>query len=418
MLETIVVGAGQAGLAASWHLARRGMEHVVLEREGIGDTWRTQRWDSFTLNTPAWMNRLPGIEADLGPRDGFPSGTAWVAHLEEYAGHFGLPVRTGIEVIALKRIPDGTFAVRTRGEDEPILARAVIVASGVQREPRIPGLAADLPREILQLHTAQYRSPGMLPPGAVLVVGAAQSGGQIVEDLLDAGRVVHLATSRVPRVRRRTLGRDTLEWLVPAGFMDLPTERVADPAERHAPQPLTSGVGRRGHTLSLQWLEARGARLLGRLRAVDGGRLRFDDDLGANIRFGDETSAQATRNIVEGLAAAGLDGGLPPLEDDPADVPHPDPDAVHGPTHLDLADAGISTVIWATGFRPSMAWLPAGLLDERGALRHAGGVTAVPGLCALGFPWLRTRGSGIVYGLGRDADAVVTRLTEHLARVT
>jgi putative flavoprotein involved in K+ transport len=415
MLETIVIGAGQAGLAASWHLARRGVEHVVLERARIGDTWRTQRWDSFVLNTPAWMNHLPGVEDDLGPRDGFPSRAAWVEHLEEYARRFALPVRTGIEVTALKRIPDGTFAVRTRGSDEPIVGRAVIVASGVQREPRIPALAGDLPPDVLQLHTAAYRNPGALPPGAVLVVGAAQSGGQIVEDLLDAGRTVHLATSRVGRVRRRTRGRDTLEWLVPAGFMDLPTGHLPDPGERFAPQPITSGVGRYGHTLSLQWLEARGAHLLGRLRAIDGGRLLFDDDLGANIRFGDETSAQATRMINERLAAVGLDAGVPPLEDDPADVPHPDPGSVHGPTTLDLADAAISTVVWATGFRPSMAWLPADLLDERGALSHRGGVAAVPGLYARGFPWLRTRGSGIVYGIDRDAEAVVDRAVEHLA---
>ncbi len=415
MEGVIVVGAGQAGLAASWHLAQRGIEHVVLERGAIGETWRTQRWDTFRLNTPAWMNHLPGVEDDLGPRDGFPSASAWAGHLEAYAAAFDLPVRTGVEVVRLGRRADGTFELGLAGTGETLRTRAVVVASGVQRVPRIPEMAGALPRDVVQLHTSAYRGPGALPDGAVLVVGAAQSGGQIAEDLLDAGRTVHLATSRVARFRRRNRGRDVFEWLVPAGFMDLPVDRLPDPSLQFAPQPIISGVGRHGHTLSLQWLGRRGARLAGRLRAIDGGRLLFDDDLGANIRFGDEQSAMSNRLIAEGLAAAGLQAP-PLLEDDAADAPHPDPEAVHGPARLDLVSAGISTVIWATGFRASLEWLPRDLLDDRGSVRHVEGVTQVPGLYALGLPWLRTRGSGIIYGVGRDAATVVDHVTAHLAR--
>jgi putative flavoprotein involved in K+ transport len=417
MYDAVVVGAGTAGLATSWHLSRRGIDHVVLERGRVAETWRSQRWHSFVLNTPAWANHLPGDDEDVGPRDGFASATAWIEHCEGYAARAGLPVRAGVDATGLRQAPDGTFALDMTldGSKATLEARTVVVASGVQREPKIPGVAAGLPADILQLHTADYRSPTGLPPGAVLVVGAAQSGGQIVEDLLDAGREVYLATSRVPRFRRRMYGRDIFEWLLPAGFFDVRLGDLPDPALQFAPQPITSGVGRHGHTVSLQWLQARGARLLGRLRSIEGGRLTFEDDLGANIRFADERSTEATDQVTRGLAAAGLLAGLPPLEDDPADAPHPDPGGLHAPTTLDLVDAGISTLIWATGFSPRIGWLPADLLDDRGCLRHEGGVASRPGIYAVGFPWLRTRGSGIINGVDRDAAAIADLVAAHLA---
>ncbi len=437
--DAIVVGAGPAGLAASWHLRRRGVRHVVLERGRVGETWRSQRWDSFTLNTPTWMSRLPGVGAapsagaasaasaaptedpssgvgDPGPADGFVARDAWVAHLDHYARSFELPVRTEAEVTSLAARPDGSFEVRLRGPNpEAIVGRSVVVASGAQSAPRTPALAARLPDGVAQLHTAAYRNPAQLPPGAVLVVGSAQSGGQVAEDLLQAGRTVYLSTSRVPRVRRRTRGTDTLEWLALVGFFDQTIAALPDPALQFAPQPITSGVGRLGHTLSLQLLEERGARLLGRLRGTDGSRLLFDDDLGANTAFADEHSAMVNRQVAAALAARGMDASLPPLEDDPADRLHPAPDSVHAPTSLDLQRAGVSTVIWATGVAGRFDWLPPSLLDERGWPRHEDGAMLLPGLFALGLPWLRSRASGIVYGMDRDAAAVAERLTEHLA---
>lgn len=417
MHDTIVVGAGTAGLAMSWHLARRGVDHVVLERGRVAETWRSQRWDTFALNTPAWMNRLPGATEDVGPADGFAAGAAWVEHLEAHAARAQLPVRPAVEVTGLRRELDGTFAldVAVAGSGETLQARAVVVASGVQHVPRIPAIAAALPSDVLQLHTSRYRNPAALPAGAVLVVGAAQSGGQVVEDLMDAGRIVHLATSRVARFRRRMYGRDILEWLVPAGFFDATPASLPDPAMQLEPQPLISGVGRHGHTLSFQWLESLGARLHGRLASIEGGRLTFQDDLAANIRHADARSQEATRQVTAGLVEAGLRASLPPLEDDPADAPHPDPDAERPPRTLDLVDAGIATVIWATGFVPRTPWLPPDALDERGALRTAAGAASIPGLFEIGSPWLRTRGSGIVYGVDRDAAALAEMVTTHLA---
>ena len=220
----------------------------------------------------------------------------WIEHLDAYTIANALPVRTGREVTRVTRRDDGTFDVETRdreAERETFRARSVVVASGMLRVSRMPRLAAELPREIVSLHAAGYRSPAQLPPGAVLVVGSGQSGAQIAEDLLGAGRKVHLASGRVGRVRRRYRGRDAFEWLTPAGFWRQRVEDLPDPAAADAPNPLISGVGRFGHSLSLQWLESRGVRLLGHLRSVEGARLAFADDLGASIRFGDERSALA-----------------------------------------------------------------------------------------------------------------------------
>lgn len=417
MDDAIVVGAGQAGLGISRHLARLGVRHVVLERGLIGETWRTQRWDAFTLNTPNWLNRLPGERDDPQPRDGFLALRPWIGRMEAYASRNRLPIRAGAEVTRVVRRSDGTFLVEARfGESghETMPARSVVVASGIQRVPRLPDLARGLPAGIVSLHSADYRAPDRLPPGAVLVVGSGQSGAQIAEELVGAGRRVHLSASRVARVRRRYRGRDNLEWLVPAGFFAQHPEDLPDPALVRAAQPLTSGVGRHGHTLSLQWLERSGVRLLGHLRSLEGARLAFHDDLGASIRFGDETSAATTRDIERALAGRGIVDSLPPVEDDPADAPHPDPDAVRSPASLDLDAAGIGTVIWATGFGGAFDYLDRAWLDERGAPRHDGVETPVPGLYVLGFPWLTSRGSGLINGIDADAAALADALTRRL----
>jgi putative flavoprotein involved in K+ transport len=418
MLDAIVVGAGQAGLGASWHLARRGVDHVVLERGRVAETWRSQRWDSFVLNTPNWMNRLPGEEADEQPRDEFLGRDAWVAHLDRYAAANATPVRTGAEVTFVHRRPDGTFRVRVvvGGSDvENLEARSVVLASGMQRVHRVPRLAGALPFATLSMHTAHYLNASQLPPGAVLVVGSAQSGVQIAEDLLDAGRTVYLSTSRVARVRRRYRGRDILEWLTESGFFERRVEDLPDPSVRFATQVVTSGVGRYGHTVSLQWLASRGVRLLGHLRHVAGPSVGFEDDIGANIRFADEQAAAFDRGLADRVAALGLDGTLPPVEPDPANDPQPNPGSIHSPESIDLDAAGIGSVIWCTGFGGRFDWLPPDVLDERGVPRNDGVRTPVRGLYAIGFPWLTKGKSGLIHGIDEDGRTLADRLTEDLA---
>lgn len=418
MIEAVVIGAGHAGLGVSHHLARHGIEHTVLERGLVGESWRSQRWDSFALNTPNWMNRLPGETEIAEPRDAFLSGVALVAHLQAYAEGQGLPIRTGLTVTGVAERPgDGSFLVTADdtagGGTVELEARNVVVASGVQRVPKIPAIAGALPTGIRQLHSADYRRPADLPTGAVLVVGTAQSGVQIAEDLLDAGRTVYLCTSAVARFRRRYRGRDAMEWFLDAGWFDVTPDRLPDPRIRFARQPAISGVGRFGHTVSLQYLAERGAILLGRPTAIEGDRLLLDDTVGANIAFGDERSAEFNAELEEASQASGTEPAA--LEPDPADMPHPDPMSVRSPRELDLDAAGIGSVVWATGFGGDLAYLPSRVFDPSGVPAHERGVTTAPGIYVLGIPWLWTRKSGIILGGDEDGAFIADRVAERLA---
>lgn len=411
MLDAVIVGAGQSGLAASWHLTRRGIEHIVLERGRVGDSWRSQRWDSFALNTPTWLNRLPGEPDDLAPRGAFLTRDGWIDHLQTYADDTRLPIRTEASVTSIATgSGTGTFLVSTAGEGavDPIETSHVIVASGAQIVPRIPALSAAVPSSLTQLHSADYRNPGALDAGAVLVVGSAQSGVQIAEDLLDAGRTVFLCTSPVGRLRRRQHGRDTLEWLVDAGFYEMTPEQLPDPRQQFAPIPQISGLGPFGHTVSLQSLQARGARLLGRPVGVEGDRLVLDDSLGTNIAVGDSVSAEVNGLVERRIQEAGLT--VPPLEPDPADEPHLDPTSVHGPAELDLEAADVSTIIWATGFDGAFGFLPVPVLDDRGGPIHERGAAPIPGIHFMGLRWMTMRKSALICGADADASALADRI--------
>jgi putative flavoprotein involved in K+ transport len=420
ILGAVVVGGGQAGLATSYHLALRGVDHVVLERGEIGETWQSQRWDSFALNTPGWLNQLPEDQVDADERDAFASGAAFVGRLALFADRHALPVRTKttVERVAADGTSDDGFVVSVAGPDgggsaERIRARTVVVASGILNVPRIPPIAAALPADVLQLTAASYRNAAGLPPGAILVVGAAQSGVQIVEDLVEAGRTVYLCTSAVNRLRRRYRGGDAFLWLGKAGFWEMTIGGLPDPAMQWWPNPQTSGVGPLGHTVSLQWLAARGAVLLGRPRAVDGSRILLDDTVGANIAFADRGSLTLNAMMDRGIAAAGIEP--PPVEPDPADDPHPDPLAVHSPAELDLRAAGVRTVVWTTGFSGAFPYLPAAALDGRGGPVHDRGVGPLPGLFHVGYPWLTKRKSGVIGGVDEDGAAIADRVAQRLA---
>ena len=402
-IDGLVIGAGQAGLGVSRELVRRGVEHVVLEQGRIGETWRSQRWDAFALNSPAWMNRLPGDAAPARP-DEFPSAPQFAVGLERYAFSHRLPVRQGVAVRSVDRGPtDDALSVAT---DEGLLeARSVVVASGGARVPRVPAMGSTLSRSILQLHTSGYRNPGELPAGAVLVVGGAQSGVQIAEDLLHAGRDVFLATSAVGRLPRRYRGRDSFAWLVDDGFFD-ETRTTA------IPNPQISGAAG-GHTLSYQHLERLGAVLLGGVAGTSGSRVRLRDDLARNIVFADAVSAALRSRIDAHIARSPVDS--PPPDADPADEPYPMRSIPQTPRDLDLRHAAVATVIWATGFDADTGFVRAPVVGARGEIIQRDGSTAVPGLFAIGQPWLRSRRSATVYGVVADAPDVADLVTRRLA---
>ena len=306
-LDAAVIGAGWAGLGVSYVLAKAGLSHRVLERGRIAETWLTQRWDSFYLNTPKLQAVMPGDRYEGPDPEGFYTRDEFVALLEDYARRNRLPVATNTPVTALTR--DGKTGVyRLITPDGELMARAVVIASGSLNRARRPEVARALPPGLLQIDTSAYRSPDALPAGAVLVVGSAQSGGQIAEDLAMAGRVVFLSTGRTGRKPRRYRGRDVSFWEQESGLYDIPRKNFVGPDGRIAGRPL---VGAR-HTISLQSLSAQGVVLLGRFTGIADGRLTFADDVCENIRLGDEAAAKTRRHIDDHIARHGLDAPRPP----------------------------------------------------------------------------------------------------------
>jgi putative flavoprotein involved in K+ transport len=415
-LDAVIVGAGQAGLGISYFLQRDGLKHIVLERGRTGESWLSQRWESFRLNTPNFMNVLPGLPYGGPEPDGFWSRDEYVAYLRSYVDRWCLPVRTGVTVVSVEQVHgQGSFVVRTTTDgqaEESVSSRSIVIASGMQRTPKLPPTRNAMPRDIGQLHTADYRSPIALPPGAVLVVGSAQSGCQIAEELLLSGRTVYLSTSRVGRVPRRYRGRDILEWWIDMKFLDVRYASLEDKSIARAPQPQASGIGRYGHTVSLQHLARQGAVILGRLLDVDADTLVLGDDAAANVRYADEFSRRQKDGIEAYLARAGITP--PPLEDDPADAPDPEAACVSQLRRVSLGDAKIRTVIWATGFSGGLDWIHLPSFDSEGNPIHQQGVASVLGLYFIGFPWLRTRKSGIIYGIEEDAEYIAAALAKQL----
>jgi putative flavoprotein involved in K+ transport len=403
--HTIVVGGGQAGLGVSYNLKQKGIEHTVLERGNIGESWKTQRWDSFALNTPNSVSALPGDENSLENPGAFMSRDEFVDYLQNYASKSELPVQTGVTVTRISKNGNDTYQVETT--TGLMTADNVVIASGSQNQPRVPKACDDIPASILQLHSGNYKRPDALPEGAVLIVGSGQSGVQIAEDLLEAGRKVYLATSKVGRVRRAHRGKDLFNWAVEVGFYDQVISDLENPRMAYMAQPQISGSDG-GHTISLQSLEKMGATLLGRLQACADGKFQFADNLAENIIFADQISAKF-RGMVEGyIAKQGIDA--PPAEEDAADQPDSEPQDRKSPTGLDPAEANITTLIWCTGFNGDFSWIDDVELDETGVPVNEKGVSSRKGLYFCGFPWLSKRKSGLIYGIPEDAAFIADKL--------
>jgi putative flavoprotein involved in K+ transport len=416
LLDAVIVGAGQAGLGTSYFLQSDGLKHVVFERGRIGETWLSQRWDSFQLNTLNFINVLPGFPYQGKEPDGFWRQDELVAYFQEYVEHFQLPVHTGVNVLSVEKAHDNShFIVKTRvdgGSDETVLCRSVIVASGIQLVPKIPAFQTKIPDGITQLHTAGYRNPKALSAGAVVVVGSAQSGCQIAEDLLSANRKVYLCTGKAGRVPRRYRGRDILEWWIDMKFWEATYASLEDKSASRLPLPQVSGVGRHGHTISLQDLAHQGAVILGRLHGVEEGTLILGEDAAANVRHADQAS-QRFKEAVDGyIEKMGIE--LPPLEDDPADLPDPEAACVSTMKRLNLQEANVGTIIWATGFTGDFRWIHLPVFNPDGTPIHQRGVSPETGLYFIGFPWLNKRKSGIIYGIAEDAQYIANVLAKQL----
>lgn len=399
--EVVVIGGGQAGLTMSWTLGELGIDHVVLERDRVAERWRTSRWDSLMFQFPNDVLSLPGMPYTGSDPDGFTHHLEVVELLERYAALLGAPVREHTRVTAAAPLGDG-WQVTTESEDE-LSARAVVVATGPFQRARIPALAERLPPDVAQLHSVDYRNARALPDGAVLVVGSGASGSQIAEELVEAGRPTYLCLSRHRRVPRRHLGRDITHWLVELGLMDRTRAGWVD--GRMPPTVLVTGVGG-GHDVDARILGEQGVVLLGSLVDVEGSALRLADNAEPILAAADTMHDELVRLIRDHARASGVE-----VPDHPAVAR---PGAVPPRPTLDLRDAGITTVVWATGYAFDYDWLHAPCLDDRGEPVQQRGVTEVPGLYFLGLHWMHTFRSGTFLGIGADAAYVADHLARYL----
>jgi putative flavoprotein involved in K+ transport len=398
-VDTIVIGAGQAGLATSYLLTQHDREHVVLERGAVGETWRSRRWDGFFLNTPNWFLQLPGCEYDGDDPDAFAPLAEVIEYLEGYARSFAAPVRENVEVTALRRTDDG-YLVETG--DETLSATNVVVASGAFQQPRPRVSGVDSAPVELQLTTSEYRRPDQLPEGAVLVVGGGQSGCQISDELLGAGRSVYLAAGGCAWFPRRYRGHDWVHWVLKAGILDDTVDSLPGPAARLACNPPISGNDG-GHDCHPRWLAARGAVVVGRLEGVRDGAAHFAPGIEETLAAGDQFAHAVIARIDEYIAKHGLEAA-PPEERER--LPSPVADL----TRLDLRASGITSILWASGFRPRYDWIELDITDEYGWPVQQRGASAYPGLYFVGVNWLHKRKSALFCGVGEDAEHIVSHL--------
>lgn len=401
-IDVVVVGGGQAGLAASHELTVRGLEHVVLERGRIGQTWR-DRWDTFCLVTPNWSVNLPDHPYAGDDPDGYMPRDEIVATLERYASAVHAPVREGVEVGGVER-RDGRFVLETTAEE--MSAKVLVLATGAYQRPHRPAAAATLPADLLQIDIAGYTNPDALPQGAVLIVGSGQSGCQLAEELHEAGRRVVLSCGRAPWAPRRIGERDIFWWAVQDGFMDQRLEDLPSPQARLFANILTTGHGG-GHDLHLRTLRAMGVVLVGHLLGAADGKAMFADDLLESVAWGDERFRMATSDLP--AVAARLGEPIP-------EIPEPTPFGPGGPTELELDAFG--AVIYTSGFRPAYGplapWPEA--FDPMGfPIQRDGASTVIPGLSFVGVHFLRKRKSSLLLGVGEDAGVVADGIAASLA---
>jgi putative flavoprotein involved in K+ transport len=405
----VVIGAGHAGLAMSRRLTERSIDHVVLERGEVANSWRTQRWPSLRLLTPNWQTRLPGHDYAGDDAGGYMPVAEVVATLTRYAGLIGAPVRTATTVRTVRPASQG-FEILAG--DGVLYAQAVVLATGACNLPAIPGVADAVPPSVTMLTPLTYRDPGQLPGGGVLVVGASATGVQLAGEIHRSGRPVTLAVGEHVRLPRSYRGRDIFWWLEATGLLAERYDQIDDLTRaRHLPSPQLTGTPQ-ATTTDLNSLTAQGVRIVGRLGRVTDGVAQFSGSLPNTCALADLKMNRFLNRADEWATASSLDGELPPPH---RFAPtHVDP---RSPLELDLTTGEITTVLWATGFQPDHSWLDIPVRDRTGHIRHDGGVvTGAPGLYILGMPVLRTRASTYIHGAATDSEALADHLHSFLGR--
>ena len=404
IIETVIIGGGQAGLATSYHLKQLGREHVIFEQaDKPGNAWRNGRWDSFTFVTPNWTIQLPGAHYAGKDPDGFLPKNEIVAYFEQYVEKFKLPVEFNTSVLEVKPLETSKgYQVRTNGG--MVHARNVVMATGSFQKPKIPAFNANIPGGVKQIHSGQYRNPDQLPDGAVLVIGSAQSGMQIAEELYQSGRIVYLCTGTAPRVPRRYRGRDIVSWLVDSGFWDQTVDKLPSPKARLAGNPQVTGKNG-GHTLNLHQFARDGVNLLGHITGAQNGKVMFSPDLKENLAKVDKAEKEIIEMIDRYIQANGINAPretLPDLQDGYSE------EVI---TELNLKSANISTIIWAMGYTSDYSLVKLPLTDEDGFPLQQRGVTQYPGLYFVGMNWQHKRKSVTLLGVNEDVEHIIGKMT-------
>jgi putative flavoprotein involved in K+ transport len=394
--NTVIVGGGQAGLAVSYYLTQQGRSHVVLEQSSQpANAWRNQRWDSFTFVTPNWMTQLPGAEYRGTDLDGFMSRCEIVAFFEQYVECFKLPVRYGVQVTAIEQESSSQGYTITTNKGVFQSANAVI-ATGLFQKPKIPIFSTEFPAEITQLHSSEYRNPDALPDGGVLVIGTGQSGCQIAEELNQAGRKVYLSVGSTGRAPRRYRGKDIFWWLDAIGLSNRTVDQLKSPRDQFKSNPHLSGTSR-GHSVNLHQFARQGVVLLGHISGVKNTSVYFTPDLRENLANADRFEADLVKTIDDYVEKNELDV---PQEQLPQLMDGYDAELIH---ELELAPAGIQSVIWATGFMFDFSLVRLPVSDSDGYPLQTRGITKYPGLYFVGLPWIHNAKSGLLLGVGEDA---------------
>lgn len=401
-----IVGGGQAGLSLSHFLQRHGIDHIVLEKHTVTHTWRTQRWDAFSLVTPNWQCQLPGHPYAGTDPHGFMKKDEIIDYLDGFIAKVDAPVFEGVTVERVTREPDGRYRIATSAGE--LGAAHVVVASGGYHKPIVPRMAERLPASITQVHSADYSNPQSLPEGAVLVAGSGQSGAQIAEDLHLAGRKVYLAVGDAPRCARFHRGKDVVAWLADMRYYDMPVDEhpLKEGVRDNTNHYLTGRDG--GRDIDLRKFANEGMELYGRIDGFDGQYLTFDTNLRKSLEHADTVYNNINASIDRYIEKQGIDAPPGKLYEP---VWHPEEER----PLLDLANSGITSVIWCIGFSPDFAWVDLPVFNGRGAPVHKRGVTQVPGLYFLGLPWLHTWGSGRFSGIARDAEFVAAHIAQRAA---
>ncbi|MDP6056448.1 MAG: NAD(P)-binding domain-containing protein [Dehalococcoidia bacterium] len=407
----VIIGAGSAGLATSYFLKEHGIEHVILERGEVGNTWDVERWDGFYLVNPNWAVRLPGFHYVGDDPEGYLSKIETINYLQNYAKHFDAPVRTGVEVDSLERKGDGYLLTLDSGQ--VIAARCVVVATGAFGVPKVPDFSPDITDSVIQIHSADYKNPQALVEGAVLVVGSGQSGAQVAEELHDAGRQVFLSVGNAGRRPRRYRGRDSSWWNYTMGNFDRTIENVESVNDaRYGSSAHTSGA-RGGHNIYLRQMAKDGVTLVGPVTGGRGDTLNLRTDLLEILRAIDEYPIRWKANVDAYIEKHGMQ--MPP--DDTIDPPGiQEWPKEESPASLNLLDAGIITIIWSTGFKYEFDWIKLPITGEHNYPNQTRGVTEYPGLYFMGLQWMFGSKSAQFIGVGEDAEYVTGHIAEKFGR--